>query len=702
MKNLTLIILCLATITIGYSQQSNLVIQWQKCLGYGYQTNDQGLPQNGNVYPFKTGASIVKTTDNCYVVFENLYTDDVKVNKLSANGTLIWSNTFGGSNSDIAKEIIQTSDGGYIFVGTSNSTDLVGATNYGGTDVWVVKMNSLGILQWQKNISTTSNTDDDIGSSITETSDNGFVVAGYSVSLMPQNNGSSDFYVVKINSVGATQVLRCFGSYAAEDCSKIQKCADGGFILIGATRVGLAGPNGDVGIANNYSDVWIVKLNASLNIVWQKCFGSSSYDGSFTTPSSPSSIIQTSDLGFLFLTFTRGNNGDVTFNNGLADIWVVKISATGTLEWQKSLGGSGAEYGFSIKQVNNDYLIIGNTYSNNGDVEGNHTPGPSGMKSDIWIAKINAIGNLIWQKCLGGTNNDYGVEIIANTDGSIIVSGNTKSNDGDVVGNTFNESVWVVKLFECNATTATSSTINKTACGSYLSPAGNTYTISGIYNDTIPNHNGCDSLITINLTVNQVINPLFSQIDALCNGSNFTTLPTSSTNGIVGAWSPQPNNNQTTNYIFTPTSGQCASNSTMLITVLPNTSSQITQTANNTYTLNGQTYSQSGTYTQVIPNANGCDSTITLNLTINTTGLNELTNSKFYIYPNPANNLIHIDYEGNIEILEIIDAKGAVVFVSKESLKEYLLPTYLQSGYYIVNIYSDSQFPIRKELLIQR
>jgi hypothetical protein len=237
---------------------------------------------------------------------------------------------------------------------------------------------------------------------------------------------------------------------------------------------------------------------------------------------------------------------------------------------------------------------------------------------------------------------------------------------------------------------------------SFIPPIGTTtYTVFGTNTTT-----GCQNSDSVQIIVNSLPLVYAGTDQTICQGHT-VTLSAAGANTYV--W----NNNVINNVAFSPTSNNnyivngtdvngCHNSDTVHVTVNPTSTSQLTQTVVGHYTLNGQTYTQSGTYKQVIPNALGCDSTITLNLTINTTGLNELTKTKFAIYPNPANNLINIEYEGNIKKLEIIDAKGVVVFVSKENLKEYLLPTYLQSGYYIVNIYTDSQFTIRKELLIQR
>ena len=126
--------------------------------------------------------------------------------------------------------------------------------------------------------------------------------------------------------------------------------------------------------------------------------------------------------------------------------------------------------------------------------------------------------------------------------------------------------------------------------------------------------------------------------------------------------------------------------------------------ANNNYTWNNQTYTQSGTYTQILKNQFGCDSTVTLNLTItpmNTNGIEELRVSKIKIFPNPANNNITIEYDGMIEKIEILDVKGATVYTTNEPKNEFYLPQNIQTGYYTVVIQT-AEGIVRKELMIEK
>jgi hypothetical protein len=134
------------------------------------------------------------------------------------------------------------------------------------------------------------------------------------------------------------------------------------------------------------------------SIQWQKCFGGSSFDNVVN-------IIKTSDGNYAFLASTTSSNGDLTDNNGSYDYWIVKISSNGTLLWQKNYGGSNVEQAAHLQQTSDGgYIIVGKTQSNDHDVSGLH--GSAGVMTDGWVIKLNAVGNLQWQKALGGGQHE--------------------------------------------------------------------------------------------------------------------------------------------------------------------------------------------------------------------------------------------------------------------------------------------------------
>ena len=223
---------------------------------------------------------------------------------------------------------------------------------------------------------------------------------------------------------------RCFGGTETEDMTCAQPTADGGYILAGCTF----STNGPFSINHGYLDAWVLKISNTGNVQWQNCYGGSENDRF-------SSIQPTADGGYIMAGYTQSNNGDVTSNHGSMDGWVVKINSTGSLEWQKSFGGTSVDQFYSIRPTpDGGYIMAGESISNNGDVTGNHG------NSDAWLLKINNIGNLVWQKCLGGTNLDHAKSIQLTSDGSYIMAGLTSSTNGDVSGNTGFWNAWIVKI----------------------------------------------------------------------------------------------------------------------------------------------------------------------------------------------------------------------------------------------------------------
>ena len=124
---------------------------------------------------------------------------------------------------------------------------------------------------------------------------------------------------------------------------------------------------------------------------------------------------------------------------------MIKIDSTGKLLWQRSLGGSGFDGAYSVKQTaDGGFILLGDTQSNDGDVTSNHDN--SGSTNDFWVVKLDSNGKLIWQKTLGGSSDDYAQCIHQTSDGGFIAVGSTQSPDGDVTGFHDHEDFWIVKL----------------------------------------------------------------------------------------------------------------------------------------------------------------------------------------------------------------------------------------------------------------
>ena len=404
------------------------VIEWQKSLG-------------GSGDDF--GYSIQQTTDGGYIVggHSNSTDGDVTGNhggwdywvvKLSNSGTIEWQKSLGGSGNDFGHSVRQTTDGGYIVIGSSESNDGDVTGNYGDDDFWVVKLSNIGTIEWQKSLGGSGY---DAATSIRQTTDGGYIIAGTSTSTdgdVTGNHGNSDYWVVKLDSIGTIIWQKSLGGSGSDTGWDVKQTTDGGCIVVGFS----SSSDGDVTINYGFSDYWIVKLDSIGVITWQKSLGGNILDEAF-------SVQQTIDGGYVVAGRSRSTNGDVTGNHGFYDYWVVKLNNSGTIIWEKSLGGSGSDYGFFIQQTTDGgYIVAGYSNSTDGDVTGNH-----GISDDYWIVKLSNTGSIVWQNSLGGTGSDVATSIQQTTDGGYVIVGYSNSTDGDVTGNHVGSTdYWVVKL----------------------------------------------------------------------------------------------------------------------------------------------------------------------------------------------------------------------------------------------------------------
>ena len=192
---------------------------------------------------------------------------------------------------------------------------------------------------------------------------------------------------------------------------------------------------------------WLIKLDSVNNIEWQQCYG-----GTYTE--NILDIKSTNDGGYILLGLTNSNDGDVSGFHGTPgsyynlDIWVIKIDSIGTIEWQRCLGGTKNENPVFIKITpEGNYIVGGTTNSHDGDVSGNHSIGDF---FDQWIVKLNSEGNIIWQQCIGSTwDNSISDAAILSESEMINIGGTPENNDGDVLCDyKGDEDVWMYKLID--------------------------------------------------------------------------------------------------------------------------------------------------------------------------------------------------------------------------------------------------------------
>jgi len=330
------------------------------------------------------GYSVSQTSDGGYIIAGGTKSfgagnGDVYLIKTDGNGNQIWQKTFGGSNYDLGYSVSQTSDGGYIIAGWTYS---FGA---GISDVYLIKTDGNGNQIWQK---TFGGSNWDLGCSVSQTSDGGYIIAGTSFGA-----GISDVYLIKTDGNGNQIWQKTFGGSYNDEGNSVSQTSDGGYIIAGTTESFVAG---------DY-DVYLIKTDGNGNQIWQKTFGGGSWDGG-------NSVSQTSDGGYIIAGTTH------SFGAGISDVYLIKTDRNGNQIWQKTFGGSNYDGGYSVCQTSDGgYIIAGGIYSF----------GAGG--SDVYLIKTDGGGNQIWQKTFGGSNYDGGYSVSPTSDGGYIIAGGTHS-----------------------------------------------------------------------------------------------------------------------------------------------------------------------------------------------------------------------------------------------------------------------------------
>lgn len=412
MKNYFLFFLL--NFSLAFSQSP--LIQWQLYSN----SNDPNQP-----------VKIISTSDNGYLVLSTKDTN-CKLVKLNNNGNIIWERSIGGSSIEDAVDIKQTNDGGYILIASTQSNDGDVSGHHGlpfsnAKDVWVVKLNNIGLIQWQKCFGGTSA---DLGRTIIQTTDGGYIFASNSESINGDLNGLScggnmDYWIVKIDTLGAIEWQKCFGGTLYDYPIEIIQTVDGGYIVAGHSN----STNGYITSNNGNYDFWVIKINNLGTIEWQKSFGG--FNNDLVT-----GIVQTLDGGYIVGGGTSGGTG--VFASGGA--WrFLKLDNLGNIIWNKSLPGM-LHTKFSQMKINpsNGHLwVIGSDYTYSYQ-----------YNTNIEIDRLDQNGNLINKYTFGGTAEDFGTSLDFTTDNGLIILCDARSINGDIISvdlSNFNKT-WIAKM----------------------------------------------------------------------------------------------------------------------------------------------------------------------------------------------------------------------------------------------------------------
>jgi hypothetical protein len=344
--------------------------------------------------------ALVQTTEGGYALAG--YTDsfgaggdDFWLVKTDASGTMQWSKTYGGKGSEKAEALVQTTDGGYALAGFTRS---FGAGNY---DAWLVKTDAGGTMQWNK---TYGGTNVDYALALVQTVDGGYALAGETQSF---GAGGWDFWLIKTDSAGNMKWNKTYGGTSDDWARSLVQTADGGYVLAGWTKSFGAG---------SY-DSWLVKTDASGTMQWNKTYGGTSDDEA-------EALARTADGGYALAGTTY------SFGAGNFDAWLIKTDGSGTMQWNKTYGGTNVDMAFALVQTaDGGYALVIFTSSF----------GSGGY--DAWLVKTDAGGTMRWNKTYGGTGRDDIEALVQTGDGGYALAGLTYSFGAG------NSDFWLIKAF---------------------------------------------------------------------------------------------------------------------------------------------------------------------------------------------------------------------------------------------------------------
>jgi hypothetical protein len=330
---------------IGSAQPSE---QWNKTFG-------------GTKYDY--AESVQQTKDGGYILAgytRGLNDENAWLIKTDASGNEIWNKTFGKG---MVESVQQTSDDGYIIAGSTYPAD----GSWDHRNAWLIKTDTSGNEIWNKTFGV------GVVESVQQTSDDGYILAGYKDSFVAQ--------FIKTDASGNELWNKIFSVTMADYAHSVQQTSDGGYILAGMSS----------------GNALLIKIDASGNQQWYKTF-------SVTMGDIAQSVQQTSDGGYIFTGY------------GYSNVFLIKTDTSGNQQWSKIFGGKTGDFGYSVKQTKDGgYILAGQTTSN----------GAGG--NDAWLIRTDSNGNKFWDKTFGGTGDDYTHSVQKTSDGGYILAGSTTS-----------------------------------------------------------------------------------------------------------------------------------------------------------------------------------------------------------------------------------------------------------------------------------
>ncbi|MFX0182019.1 MAG: hypothetical protein ACFE95_02960 [Candidatus Hodarchaeota archaeon] len=334
----------------------------------------------------KDGGFVLACSPSSYSV-----SADIWLVKTDENGVVEWNHTYGGSGGDLVCVLIQTMDGGFALASMG---------------MWLVKTDDKGVMQWNRSYA--AGTGPDVAYALIQTTDGGFALAGYT---RPRDARFDDMWLIKTDANGVAEWNQTYGGTGSfetthDGAKALIQTTDGGFIL--------------AGYANTGNDMWLVKTDTKGKAQWNETYGRGV----------AKALIQTVD-GDIVIAGTTGSNTISSY-----DMWLVKTDMNGVIQWNQTYGGTGTEDAYSfIQTADGGFALIGSTKSYGAG------------RSDMWLVKTDVNGVAEWNQTYGGTEDDWGTDLLQTTDGDFVLAGLTNSFADDGVD------VWLIKTGSTSETT---------------------------------------------------------------------------------------------------------------------------------------------------------------------------------------------------------------------------------------------------------
>lgn len=391
---------------------------------------------------FDLGQELIVKTDGTLLVAADVYSSDkfmegnhstssdICLFQYSTQNIIFWKKFYGGSGEETLSQLIETRDGGYAFIGTTGSQDGDVRNAKGQLDIWVVKLDDLGTIQWAETFGGTGN---DRGFAILETTDGGFLIGGESGSMngdmLSERHNGLECWLAKLNSRGSIIWERHLGGDANERIVALKEVEREVYTVVGAS----SSRNGDKGEAFGKKDVWILGVDAVGNIMWQSTVGGEANDDVHD-------VIIDADGNLLMAGTTFSTSIHIQKQQGKGDAWLLKTTNKGEVIWSRTFGGSRADGGSKVIQTyDGGYLLCGMARSINGDILANNG------YYDGWVIKTNEFGAEVWSRTLGYEGKDMLMSVTELNEGGFIGIGFSEelAEGTQLPGHNGNLDIWI-------------------------------------------------------------------------------------------------------------------------------------------------------------------------------------------------------------------------------------------------------------------